>query len=1007
MALFKGRPKDLFYLNDKMILFIDMNFSGKRFFLFLGLLILCPALNAQNRDIRILFFSDNYTPASSLQTSFEQKLAQENSRYDLSSVEKLPAYFSEQSYIFSEDKNSPKEKAENSQDFIYRAAGTKEVIATDSAILFQKPFLDKEIRRMIIPPRSKRNPLAPKSIRAKNGIISTQEGEDLEVLSLSSGLMADALWLPAMLVKYKLVKEEEQADIYILQKPLGGIGAWFNPVQNISRESYIHPLIINTGGLERYERLSSQPAFLARYWKTMDTDAVAFAPRDSFIIYKGALEYPELKNILIASNIEAIEEGESAPFSKTALIKRNGIRIGLISLSEPGALDGAPGKGLPLKVVSPFDTAPALIQDLKENQKADLIILVSHLSKKTLNAFLERVKGIDILINAAAQNKGQNIKKRLELKDWNLTPADMPAYSASVKPDILGDISIKFTLNQNGYTPVLIEDAPATDIFSGNSFNNEFYPVNKYFFEDWQKQDNENLLPSAQDLQIFGDDGALSYSPAEIFNMAVAIIRKTAKTEVAFIRILPFKEKLLGSIGQKDLEEMLDGDEPVLKVKIKGKYLKKMLNLADFDDPFSNTKDYATGFSLAVSGAQKDGGDYKINTLAVADDEIYSAAFPESILKERLALPDISSGIVQIKHSGSLVQDMVSDYLKNLLEENKNSALMQAEEYRRGRDLRLEEGLPPQDEITEELDLKTSLQGPIAAEEYFTDIAMRDYQKQIFSLIQNTPDNYGAWRYNLRNLSFIFSNTDVKNAEKYQNFSDSRLTSDGQTLIQGSLDFAAEYYRERIRWDNILSVKYGKTTLRPFDEPKTRSENADHISLSTDYTYKSTDIKNFLGGFLIGPFASIAYQTEFTRPEDAPRYKALRGRAGLRLFEGKYLKDFSLAIAPELDFTYPQTATKYAWQAMVKIEHPVNDNAKAVYAASIRDFFLVQHPSDTDISYEFELSAKVEMELMKSFYIAPFVSYYQAQASGFDGIGSNLYLGVSLSYSRLFKHLRL
>lgn len=125
------------------------------------------------------------------------------------------------------------------------------------------------------------------------------------------------------------------------------------------------------------------------------------------------------------------------------------------------------------------------------------------------------------------------------------------------------------------------------------------------------------------------------------------------------------------------------------------------------------------------------------------------------------------------------------------------------------------------------------------------------------------------------------------------------------------------------------------------------------------------------------------------------------------MFEGKYLKDFSLSLSPELDFTYPQTATKYAWQAIVKIEHPLNDNAKAVYGASIRDFFLVQHPGDTDISYEFELSAKVEMELLKSFYIAPFINYYQAQARDFSGAGSNLYVGVSLSYSKLFKHLKL
>lgn len=982
--------------------------ARKIYILFFSFLISAVTLNAQYKDIRIVFFSDNYTSASSLQNTFEQKLGQQNRVYDLDKVEKLPAFFTGQSYIFSTEDDTAEEISSAPTDFLYRAAGSKDVIATDSAILFQQPYLDKEIRNIVLSSSDKKNPLAPNLKRVRNGLITLPDKAELEVLTNSSApKLQKGLWLPAIMVKYTLLKDEDETFVYILQKPLGGIGAWFNPVQNIARTENKPLIIINTGGLEKYERLSAQPAFLARYWQTMDTDAVAFNPKDSFIIYKGALEYPELKKILIASNIENIDENEPTPFSKTALIEKNGLKIGLISLSEPGALDGAPGRGLPLKVTPPLNAAAQSITDLKENQKADFIILVSHLRRKTLNALLEQTKGIDMIINAADNSVKPLIKSRVELKDWNLRTAPKPAYSVDISPDTLGDITIKFALNENGYTPAVIEDNPPTNIFADNNFNNEFYPVNKYFFDDRQDPDNDFLLPSAKDIASFTAKEGISYTPAEIFNMTAAIIRKTAKTEAAFIRILPFKEKMIGALTQNDLDNIIDSEEPVIKVKIKGKHLKKLLDLSDFDDPFSNIKDYATGFSIAVSGVSKKDKTYYINTLAVNDDEIYSAAFPASLLKERLALPDLSANVIQSKETGQSAQEMVNSYLKKLRDENKDRALSLAEEYRRERELRLLNDMPPQDETTEELDLKTSLQGPIAAEQYFTEQAMKDYDKEIFTLIQNTPQPYGAWRYNLRNLSILFSNTDVKNADKYQDFSDSRLTADGQTLIQGSLDFAAEYYRERIRWDNILSLKYGQTTLRPYDEEKTKSENADTISLVSEYTYKSTDVKNFLGGFLIGPFASIGYQTEFTRTDDTPRYKAFRGRAGVRLFEGKYIKDFSLSLSPELDFTYPQTATKYAWQAAIRVEHPINENSKAIYAASIRDFFMVKNPSETDISYEFDLSAKVEMEILKSFYIAPFISYYQAQASNFSGAGSNFYVGVSLSYSKLFKHLKL
>lgn len=987
---------------------MTMPFYRKIYILFSIFLISAAALFAQDTEVRVLFFSDNYQSASSLQNIFEQNLSTQKTGYNLERVEKLPAYFSGQSYIFSDDNSLLAENSGTPQDFNnYRAAGFREIISTGSAIMFQQPFLDKETRKLMLPANAK-TPLSPKKATAKKGVVTLQQGTELEVLSPSGqSLKHGALWLPAIMVKYSFTKNNTKNNICILQKPLGGIGAWFNPIQNIVRAQEGETLIINTGGLDKYERLSAKPAFLARYWQTMNTDAVAFTPKDAFIIYKGALAYPELKKILIASNIESIEDNGQVPFSKSAVTEKNGVKIGIISLSEPNSLDGAAGRGFPLQVTDPVQTANNLITELKEKQKADFIILVSHLKPATLNSLLEQTKGIDMLINAASGGKGRNVRTKTELKDWSVLPADKPAHFADVKADTLGDISIKFQKDLNGFAPVLIEDNPPCDIFEGNDFNNEFYPVNKYFFEDWHAKDNQYLLPSAKELSDLSGTNQISYSPAEFFNMAAAIIRKTSKTETAFIRIMPFKEKTFGTLSKQDLQLMLGQDEPVIKVKIKGKYLKKMLKLTDFDDPFTNTKDYSSGFALAVAGVEKDGKNYKINTLAVNDDEIYTAAFPEPLIRERLLLPELKGNSLQIKETGQTTVEQISSYLQQMLNENKEDALLKAEKYKKEREDRLENALPPPDEITEELDLKTSLQGPVAAEEYFTQQALDNYEKQIFTLIQNTPEKYGAWRYNLKKLSLLFSNTEVKNSEKYQNFSDSRLNSDSQTLVQGALDFAAEYYRDRIRWDNILNMKYGKTTLHPAGSPKSTNENADYIYLGTEYTYKSTDIQNFLGGFLIGPFASLGYQTEFTAAADAPRYKALRGRAGIRLFEGKYLKDFSIAVAPELDFTYPQTATKYAWQAVVKIEHPVNDNAKAVYYASLRDFFLQKHAGDTAVSYEFELSAKLEMEVLKSFYIAPFISYYQAQAEDFSGAGSNLYLGVSLSYSKLFKNLKL
>ena len=54
----------------------------------------------------------------------------------------------------------------------------------------------------------------------------------------------------------------------------------------------------------------------------------------------------------------------------------------------------------------------------------------------------------------------------------------------------------------------------------------------------------------------------------------------------------------------------------------------------------------------------------------------------------------------------------------------------------------------------------------------------------------------------------------------------------------------------------------------------------------------------------VGPFAKLAFQTEFTANQDAPRYKAFSGREGLKLFQGNYLKELYIAALEEFDFTY-------------------------------------------------------------------------------------------------------
>jgi hypothetical protein len=260
----------------------------------------------------------------------------------------------------------------------------------------------------------------------------------------------------------------------------------------------------------------------------------------------------------------------------------------------------------------------------------------------------------------------------------------------------------------------------------------------------------------------------------------------------------------------------------------------------------------------------------------------------------------------------------------------------------------------------------------------------------------------GTWHLELRDLSLQLTNTDVNNAQYYQGYSNPRLTADSQTLIQGNFDLVSKYDREKLLWANNLLMQYGQITLKPVEGEKTKNTSVDKILFTTDYTHKLFKAEDFLGGFTFGPFLSAGYQTEFTKDDNTPRYKVLRGKAGLRLFEGKYLKDLYAATVVEYDFTYPEEVTKYAWEAGFRIEQPVNEKSKAIYTAMIRDFFHFSKENINNFSYELELDARLNTEIMKDLAIAPFINYYQGKGEYNDRTGTNLYVGVAISFKKVF-----
>ncbi|MDR0952865.1 MAG: DUF3078 domain-containing protein [Elusimicrobiota bacterium] len=269
--------------------------------------------------------------------------------------------------------------------------------------------------------------------------------------------------------------------------------------------------------------------------------------------------------------------------------------------------------------------------------------------------------------------------------------------------------------------------------------------------------------------------------------------------------------------------------------------------------------------------------------------------------------------------------------------------------------------------------------------------------------LQAAVDETRGWQIELRKISLNLTSTQVKHADEYKDFSNSRLTADTQTLIQGYFDFGTDYHAEKYLWSNTLLMQYGKSTIKPVNGVVTRSENVDSITLSTDYAYKLWQANTLLGGFYSGPFANASYDTEFTSQQTSPRKKTLRGKAGYKFFDGKFIKNLYAAGVFEEDFTYPDNSFNFALEAGMKIEQPIREGVKAVYTGTFRDYMHYGVSRETNLDYELELDARMEVLVYKNLAISPFVNYYIAQAKYFGDLGQNLYMGISFSFSTIFK----
>ncbi|MBR6409234.1 MAG: hypothetical protein IKS23_03220 [Alphaproteobacteria bacterium] len=262
-------------------------------------------------------------------------------------------------------------------------------------------------------------------------------------------------------------------------------------------------------------------------------------------------------------------------------------------------------------------------------------------------------------------------------------------------------------------------------------------------------------------------------------------------------------------------------------------------------------------------------------------------------------------------------------------------------------------------------------------------------------------ENASSLTANLKRIAVQYNQNSVTNKKDDANYPGT-YSSDEQEVFTGLFDGNIEYNNDSLVWLNSLFMEYGKSETNE-NGKKTKSENADKILLTTDYTHKIWKLEEGI----IGPFVNLGYQTEFTTFEGddgrSYRTKILRGKTGLKLYEGKYFKELYAAAVEEADFTYGDTNMKTAGEIGYQFEYPIREDMKFVSNGFFRKFFIYDKYRNTDFKFEAETNNRLDVTIVGNLSFAPFVNYKIAKTRGASKSRSDTTVGLSLGYQTDYK----
>lgn len=286
-------------------------------------------------------------------------------------------------------------------------------------------------------------------------------------------------------------------------------------------------------------------------------------------------------------------------------------------------------------------------------------------------------------------------------------------------------------------------------------------------------------------------------------------------------------------------------------------------------------------------------------------------------------------------------------------------------------------------------------------------VRLRGLLKEAFRRIARTPASTRPWVLNpyprerevrFDHVTLGVEQFRVNNKPQFASVRDPRTKTKDSTLVKGR--GTVSLVQDDASSTETLGVRFRYEQLRlPAGEV---SEPGDDLVIFAERKWKRGLADPGLTGALI-PFAELSYDTEFTATEGNPKDKLVRLFSGVASGGRGRLKELRFGAMLELDASLEARSTEKGLGLTAKWQSPFFFGLAATSKLDARFFF----PSGSDTADDLKLWAMLEnslsMPLGRDISLALRADLFAYQGKVVDGTGSSLFLGLGLSYDRLWK----